>query len=138
MIKRQIELSLQEDFGLGKVIVLLGARQVGKTTILERLSHGIMDHVLMLNCDDQEDVLLLENKSSTELRALLSPYDFVFIDEVQRVRNIGLTIKKMADVERETIEKTVKRNGGNKRQAAKDLDISERTIHRKISDSDLE
>ncbi len=97
MIQRLIETSLQEDFGLGKVIVLLGARQVGKTTILEHLSHG-MDHVLMLNCDDQEDVLLLENKSSTELRALLSPYDYVFIDEVQRVRNIGLTIKKMADL----------------------------------------
>lgn len=51
MIHRQIETSLQEDFGLGRVIVLLGARQVGKTTILESLSHG-MDH-LRLNQKNQ-------------------------------------------------------------------------------------
>ena len=54
------------------------------------------------------------------------------------LRNPDSSFKKMADVEREAIEKTVKRNNGNKRQAAKDLDISERTIHRKISDMDIE
>lgn len=97
MIQRQIESSLLQDFGQGKVIVLLGARQVGKTTLIEALSRGV-DSVLMLNCDDQEDVMLLEDKSTTELRALLSPYQYVFIDEAQRVRNIGLTIKKMADL----------------------------------------
>ena len=97
MIQRQIETSLRKDFGLGMVIVLLGARQVGKTTMIEALGSNA-DHVLMLNCDDQEDVLLLEDKSSTELRALLSPYQYVFIDEAQRVRNIGMTIKKMADL----------------------------------------
>lgn len=97
MIQRQIESSLKQDFGLGKVIVLLGARQVGKTTMIEALSHGMSD-VLMLNCDDQEDVLLIEEKSTTELKELLSPYQYVFIDEAQRVRNIGLTIKKIADL----------------------------------------
>lgn len=97
MIQRQIESSLKQDFGQGKVILLLGARQVGKTTMIEALSHGASD-VLMLNCDDLEDVLLIEGKSTTELRALLSPYQYVFIDEAQRVRDIGLTIKKMADL----------------------------------------
>lgn len=97
MIQRQIESSLKQDFGQGKVILLLGARQVGKTTMIEALSQGASD-VLMLNCDDLEDVLLIEGKSTTELRALLSPYQYVFIDEAQRVRDIGLTIKKIADL----------------------------------------
>ena len=97
MIQRQIESSLKQDFGQGKVILLLGARQVGKTTMIEALSHGASD-VLMLNCDDLEDVLLIEGKSTTELRALLSPYQYMFIDEAQRVRDIGLTIKKIADL----------------------------------------
>ena len=97
MIQRQIESSLKQDFGQGKVILLLGVRQVGKTTMIEALSHGASD-VLMLNCDDLEDVLLIEGKSTTELRALLSPYQYVFIDEAQRVRDIGLTIKKIADL----------------------------------------
>lgn len=65
--------------------------------MIEALSHGASD-VLMLNCDDLEDVLLIEGKSTTELRALLSPYQYVFIDEAQRVRDIGLTIKKIADL----------------------------------------
>lgn len=97
MIQRQIESGLKGDFGQGKVIVLLGARQVGKTTLMEALSHGT-DPTLLLNCDDQDDVLMIEDKSSTELRDLLSPYQYVFIDEAQRVRNIGLTIKKIADL----------------------------------------
>lgn len=97
MIQRQIESNLKQDFGQGKVIVLLGARQVGKTTMIDALSHGAND-VLILNCDDQEDVLLIEGRSTTELRTLLSPYQYVFIDEAQRVKNIGLTIKKMADL----------------------------------------
>ena len=101
MIQRQIETSLKQDFGNGKVIVLLGARQVGKTTMIEALSRE-SDQVLMLNCDDQDDVLLLEDKSSTELKVLLSPYRYVFIDEAQRVRNIGLTIKKIADLKLQT------------------------------------
>ena len=65
--------------------------------MIEALSHGASD-VLMLNCDDLEDVLFIEGKSTTELRALLSPYQYVFIDEAQRVRDIGLTIKKIADL----------------------------------------
>ena len=97
MIQRQIESNLRQDFGHGKVIVLLGARQVGKTTMIEALSSDT-DNVLFLNCDDLEDVLLIEEKSTTELRALISPYQYVFIDEAQRVRNIGLTIKKIADL----------------------------------------
>lgn len=97
MIQRQIESNLKQDFGQGKVIVLLGARQVGKTTMIEALSHST-NGVLMLNCDDMEDVLLIEGKSTTELKALLSPYQYVFIDEAQRVKNIGLTIKKIADL----------------------------------------
>ena len=57
-------------------------------------------------------------------------------DDFVALRNPDSSVKKMADVEREVIEKTVKRNNGNKRQASKDLDISERTIHRKISEMD--
>lgn len=97
MIHRQIESNLKNDFGLGKVIVLLGARQVGKTTMIEALSRNT-NNVLMINCDDQEDVMLLEDKNTTELRAMFSPYHYVFIDEAQRVKDIGLTIKKMADL----------------------------------------
>ena len=84
MIKRVIKNSIQADYRREKVIVLLGARQVGKTTLLSELQEGA-NKILSLNCDNVDDVLLLESKTSTELKYLLSSYDLVFIDEAQRV-----------------------------------------------------
>ncbi|MBR6589574.1 MAG: AAA family ATPase, partial [Bacteroidaceae bacterium] len=101
MIRRSIERSILRDFTRKKVIVLLGARQVGKTTLLEGL-HNKKEKVLSINCDDLDDTLLIEEKTSTELRALLAPYDMVFIDEAQRVKNIGLTLKKIGDLKLDT------------------------------------
>lgn len=101
MIKRTIKDSILSDYKRGKVIVLLGARQVGKTTLLSELREG-KEKILSLNCDDMDDILALEGKTSTELKQMLSPYDLVFIDEVQRVRNIGLTLKKIGDLKLDT------------------------------------
>lgn len=101
MIKRVIKNSILADYRRKKVIVLLGARQVGKTTLLSELQEGA-DKVLSLNCDNVDDVLLLEGKTSTELQYLLSSYDLVFIDEAQRVKNIGLTLKMIGDLKLKT------------------------------------
>ena len=101
MIERVIESAILNDFLRKKVIVLLGARQVGKTTLLESLRKK-GQKVFSVNCDDMDDVLLIEEKTSTELRALLAPYDLVFIDEAQRVKNIGLTLKKIGDLKLDT------------------------------------
>lgn len=57
---------------------------------------------MFLNCDNADDVLLLEGKTTTELKQLLSPYELVFIDEAQRVRNIGLTLKMIGDLKLDT------------------------------------
>ena len=65
MIKRVITHSILNDYRRKKVIVLLGARQVGKTTLLSELQEG-KDNILSLNCDNLDDVLALEGKSSAE------------------------------------------------------------------------
>lgn len=97
MIRRTLAKSILEDLKKKKVIVLLGARQVGKTTMLEDIIDG-KAKTLSINCDDLDDRLMVEGKSSTELRHLISPYEIVFIDEAQRVKNIGLTIKMIGDL----------------------------------------
>lgn len=97
MISREIVPLIQQDFRRKKVIVILGARQVGKTTLLEQIGSPSAK-TLSLNCDNADDCLLLTGKTSTELAHLLSPYDIVYIDEAQRVTDIGLTIKKIADL----------------------------------------
>lgn len=101
MISRIIKNSILSDYKRKKVIVLLGARQVGKTTLLSELREG-KEKVLLLNCDNVDDTLALESKTSTELKQLLLPYDLVFIDEAQRVKNIGLTLKMIGDLKLDT------------------------------------
>lgn len=97
MIGRTLSKYILDDLKKKKVIVLLGARQVGKTTMLE----DIIDRrsgTLSINCDNLDDRFMIEGKSSTELRHLISPYEIVFIDEAQRIKNIGLTIKMIGDL----------------------------------------
>lgn len=101
MIKRIIKGSVLADYRRRKVIVLLGARQVGKTTLLSELQEG-KEKILFLNCDNADDVFSMEGKTTTELKHLLSPYELVFIDEAQRVKNIGLTLKMIGDLKLET------------------------------------
>lgn len=52
----------------------------------------------MLNCDDYDDRAELESRTSTELRNLIGNHKVVIIDEAQRVRNIGLTLKMIVDM----------------------------------------
>lgn len=97
MIDRTIANSIEKDFSRGKIIVITGARQVGKTTLLESFASRFTK-VLNLNCDNYDDRLDLENRRSTELRNLIGNSDFVMIDEAQRVNDIGLTLKMLADL----------------------------------------
>lgn len=97
MIGRTIATDIEKDFQSGKIIVITGARQVGKTTLLEDFASRF-SKVLKLNCDNYDDRLDLENRRSTELRNLIGNSDFVMIDEAQRVNNIGLTLKILADL----------------------------------------
>ena len=97
MIQREISQLIKNDFFKGDIIVLMGARQVGKTTLFDYIVSS-EDNVLHLNCDDYEDKILLEDQSSTALRQIVGNHRVVFIDEAQRVRNIGLTVKKLADL----------------------------------------
>ena len=101
MIDRDITMQIKDDFYKGKVIVILGARQVGKTTLMEHLVKD-QSNLLILNCDNYDDRSDLENKTSTELKNLIGNNKIVVIDEAQRVKNIGLTLKMMADLKLST------------------------------------
>lgn len=99
MIRRKIENKILQDFKRNKIITLLGPRQVGKTTMLGQLTETAGDiKILSLNCDNEDDKLLLQGRSSTELRNMIGNNDLIMIDEAQRVENIGLTLKMMGDL----------------------------------------
>lgn len=96
-IRRILANRLETVFPLNKVVVILGPRQVGKTTLLHQLTVDA-DNVLSFDCDNYDDRLLLENRTKTELATLIGKSPVVIIDEAQRVRNIGLTLKMIGDL----------------------------------------
>ena len=97
MIPRLIKNQIQDDLFKGKAIIVTGPRQVGKTTLLETLREENNLNGIWFNCDEPDIRLLLENTTSTQLKALIGEHQLVFIDEAQRVKNIGLTLKLLVD-----------------------------------------
>jgi len=97
MIGRTLTRPIQERMFQGKAILLIGARQVGKTTLLKQWVQGLDDSHLWLNCDEPDLRLRLTNPTSTQLKELFGKTRIVVIDEAQRVRNIGLTLKLITD-----------------------------------------
>ena len=78
-----------------KIVVLLGARQVGKTTLLKSLFDS--DSLLWLNGDEIDVQNLFETISAERFKAYLGTKKIVVIDEAQRISNIGLRLKVLAD-----------------------------------------
>jgi uncharacterized protein len=94
--KRTIYKSLLENIGKKPILVLYGARQVGKTTLIKTILNNF-SKTLYLQGDDPKDALLLQDQSAQELIELVSGYELIVIDEAQRVKDIGTTLKLIAD-----------------------------------------
>lgn len=98
MIQRALQKVLEQYMGKGKAILLIGARQVGKSTLFRMLTDNISEESLLwLNCDLKNIRETLTNPSLTTLKLLVGDKGFVVIDEAQRVENIGLTLKLLVD-----------------------------------------
>ena len=98
MIQRTLQKTLESYLGKGKAVLLVGARQVGKSTLFRMLTQEVAESdLLWLNCDQQNVKDMLGNVSLTNLQLLTANKRVVVIDEAQRVENIGLTLKLMVD-----------------------------------------
>lgn len=80
----------------GKVVILVGARQVGKTTLLRHLLQK-KEGVKWLNGDELDVQNLFDNASVNRLLSEFGGSKIVILDEAQRIRNIGLRLKLLAD-----------------------------------------
>jgi predicted AAA+ superfamily ATPase len=96
-IDRAIGAAVKSKLFRGKVIVIYGARQVGKTTLVRELLKEVGVESAYFNCDEIDVRTALTDKTSTELRAFLGNGKLVILDEAQRVRNIGLVLKLLID-----------------------------------------
>jgi len=97
MINRTLSNILYGYMHKGKALVVIGARQVGKTTLLRKLVEQDADNTLWLNCDQSEVKNLLEESNLASLSLLIKNYKIVVVDEAQRVANIGIVLKLITD-----------------------------------------
>ncbi|HXK49855.1 MAG TPA: ATP-binding protein [Clostridiales bacterium] len=97
MIKRQIEDLINNHTGKGKAVIILGARQVGKTTVLEKMFSGRKD-VLWLDGDEPQIKAAFQNISSDRLKAIIGDNKVLLIDEAQNIEEVGQKLKLVTDL----------------------------------------
>ena len=95
MINRSIQSKITAKIGKGKAIIIVGPRQVGKTTLIK----NVLDkkEYLFLDADDPTTRNLLTDPNTEQLKSIIGKSKIVFIDEAQRIENIGITLKIITD-----------------------------------------
>lgn len=95
-IQREIKEKIKEKLFKGKIVILYGPRQVGKTTLCKEILKEY-ENTRYLSCDEPGVRQKLANRSSVELKKFLGDHKLIVIDEAQLVENIGLTLKLIVD-----------------------------------------
>lgn len=96
MIKRELENAINALLGTQKAIFIMGARQVGKSTLLSTMFADRND-VMWMNGDDPDVQALFKDMSSTRIRTILATHRFLVVDEAQRIDDVGLRLKLITD-----------------------------------------
>ncbi len=96
MIERALEAWIKSRLFDHKAIVLTGPRQVGKSTLIKSILKKY-NNVLFLDGDDPAVHRLLDRPNTEQIRDILGNSQIVFIDESQRINEIGLTSKIIVD-----------------------------------------
>jgi len=97
MITRILEQELKNYFFKRKAIILLGPRQVGKTTLIRKLADEFDAPVLYLDGDEVTVRNMLGTADSGKIKQSIGNYKIVVIDEAQRIDEIGLVAKIIVD-----------------------------------------
>ncbi|MDR3113281.1 MAG: ATP-binding protein [Endomicrobium sp.] len=97
MIKRFLGELISKKFTSGKAIIVMGPRQVGKTTLVESLLEDKKSETLFMSGDEEDIKALFQNASSTRFKSIFAGKKFIFIDEAQKIKDVGLKLKLIAD-----------------------------------------
>jgi predicted AAA+ superfamily ATPase len=97
MLKRKIIPFILDDLSKNKVILIIGPRQSGKTTVLKMLQEHVSKPYVYYNCDDLDIRSALSVESSAKLRQFIGYDKIIMLDEAQRIENAGLNLKIIHD-----------------------------------------
>lgn len=96
MIERILSKKISALLDGRKAITIMGARQVGKSTLLQMML-GERKDVMWLNGDEPDIIEILGNMTSPRLKAMIGNNTIIVIDEAQRIPDIGLRLKLITD-----------------------------------------
>lgn len=98
-INRSIESEVKKSLFKGKIIIIYGPRQVGKTTLVKKILEDNFNITsLYLNCDEGDiQKLFRDATTSTHLKQIIGDKKLVVIDEAQRIKDIGIRLKLLID-----------------------------------------
>ena len=96
MINRKLTVTLKKLPHNNKAIIILGARQVGKTTVLQKLFKN-KEKVIFLNGDEPDTKEMLTGANSVQISQLFLNYNIIVIDEAQMIPDIGIVMKLITD-----------------------------------------
>ncbi len=98
-IKREIDAFFEKRMFSGKVLVVYGPRQSGKTTAIETFldSSGLTGETVTFNGDETADRELLADASAERMKMLIGAKKIVFIDEAHKIPSIGWVLKRLYD-----------------------------------------
>lgn len=98
LIERELEKILKKELlESKKIVILYGARQTGKTTISNQVLGKIKGKILKVNADEQRYIDILSSRNFQKMELLIGGYDILFIDEAQRIPDIGINLKIIHD-----------------------------------------
>jgi uncharacterized protein len=97
MIQRRLQPIIEGYLFKGKTIVIYGARQTGKTTLLEQMLEPYRGNTLFLNGDDADIREMLSDLNATKLFPIIGKSKIVVVDEAQRIPETGLALKIIHD-----------------------------------------
>jgi len=88
---------IKEFSETNKIIIIYGARQTGKTTISSDILKKVRGSILKINADELRYIDILSSRDFEKMKLLISGYDVLFIDEAQRIPDIGINLKIIHD-----------------------------------------
>jgi hypothetical protein len=97
MINRKLLPVITSKLFSGKVIIITGPRQSGKTTLAKAIADGSKVRYKWFNADEPDVRMWFDAPTSTQIRQLFGDSKLIFIDEAQRISGIGLTLKLAVD-----------------------------------------
>jgi uncharacterized protein len=96
-LKRDITENIIKKLQANKVVIVIGARRVGKTVLVKSILDTINEAILSLNGEDINVHDKLSIRSVENYKQLVGSYRVLYIDEAQKIPEIGLKLKLMID-----------------------------------------